>query len=155
MLARMVVKSMLRMAALIGVTALLAGCQQLRPPRHVAAVERTMTVTGYCKCGVCCNWRRTWLGSPVIASGPNAGKPKAVGVTSSGAHAWKGTISADTSRYPFGTIMYIDGYGYGRVEDTGSKMKGDHIDLFFHSHAAAQQWGVRRRLVRVWFAGGK
>jgi 3D (Asp-Asp-Asp) domain-containing protein len=48
--------------------------------------------------------------------------------------------------------MYIDGYGYGIVEDRGGKIKGDHIDLFFRSHEAALRWGSRRRmLVKVWF----
>ena len=36
-----------------------------------------------------------------------------------GRRARLGTIAADTRRYPFGTIMYVPGYGYGRVEDRG------------------------------------
>jgi 3D (Asp-Asp-Asp) domain-containing protein len=113
-----------------------------------------MTVTGYCKCGSCCNWRRTWYGRPVIASGSRKGKRKAVGITASGTKARVGTIAADTTRYPFGTIMHIEGYGYGRVEDRGGAIKGEHIDLFFRSHQTALQWGKKRMAVTVWFPAG-
>lgn len=59
-----------------------------------------------------------------------------------------GTIAADTKYYRFGTRMYVPDYGWGRVEDRGSKIKGPtRIDLFFHSHDDALQWG--RRKVRV------
>jgi 3D (Asp-Asp-Asp) domain-containing protein len=109
-----------------------------------------MVVTGYCKCGKCCNWRRNWLGRPVIKSGPNKGKRKKVGYTASGVKAKIGTIAADTSRYPFGTVMHVPGYGYGRVEDRGGDIKGDRIDLFFKSHKAAVQWGKKELRVKVW-----
>ncbi len=36
-----------------------------------------------------------------------------------------GTIAADTDHYPFGTRMYIPGYGWGKVEDRGGAIKGD------------------------------
>ena len=131
---------------------LLAGCTGIRPPRGVSPITRTMVTTGYCKCGKCCNWRRTWYGRAVIASGPSKGKPKAVGITASGAKTKPGTIAADTSRYPFGTILYIPGYGYGRVEDRGGAIQGEHIDLYFTSHKKALTWGKRRLPVKVWMA---
>ena len=59
-----------------------------------------------------------------------------------------GTIAADTKYYPFGTRMYVPGYGWGIVEDRGSAIKGpDRIDLYFDSHSDALEWG--RRNVRV------
>mgnify|MGYP001072958189 FL=1 len=59
-----------------------------------------------------------------------------------------GTIAADTRYYPFGTRMYIPGYGWGMVEDRGGAIKGkNRLDIFYHSHAEALQWG--RRNVRV------
>ena len=128
-----------------------SGCASIRPPPHVAPVERVMLTTGYCDCGVCCGWHRNWYGRPVYAAGPNKGTPKAVGLTASGAHARSGTIAADTARYPFHTVMYIEGYGYGRVEDTGGDIKGDHIDLFFHRHAQAMDWGRQIKRVLIWF----
>jgi 3D (Asp-Asp-Asp) domain-containing protein len=112
--------------------------------------EVTMEVTGYCKCGSCCGWKRNWYFRPVIASGPSKGKPKKVGVTASGTKARPGTIAADTARYPFGTIMYVPGYGYGRVEDRGGDIKGNRLDLYFRSHREALAWGRQRVKVKFW-----
>lgn len=129
----------------------LAGCATtIKPPKGVTPIDREMVTTGYCKCGDCCNWKRTWYGKPVIASGPNKGQRKKIGVTASGAKARKGAIAADTSRYPFGTVMYVPGYGYGRVEDRGSAIKGEHIDLCFDDHKPALRWGRQTLPVRVW-----
>lgn len=61
-----------------------------------------------------------------------------------------GTIAADTRYYPFGTRMYVEGYGWGRVEDRGGAIKGpNRIDLFFDSHDDARQWGRRKAWVRI------
>ncbi len=55
-----------------------------------------------------------------------------------------GTLAADTRFYPFGTRMYIPGYGYGIVEDRGSAInQANKLDLFFDSHAEANEWGVQ------------
>lgn len=128
-----------------------AGCATIRPPAGALPIERTLLTTGYCECGDCCDWRRTWYGRPVYASGPLKGQRKEVGVTASGRKARRGTIAADTGRYPFGTVMYIPGYGYGRVEDRGGAIKDDHVDLFFTSHDAALLWGRRYKRVRIWY----
>lgn len=128
----------------------LSGCSTIKPPDNVVPVKRTLMITGYCKCGKCTGWRRTWYGKPVYSSGPNKGKRKAVGITASGTRAKVGTIAADTSRYPFNTIMYIPGYGYGRVEDRGGDIKGDHIDLYFRTHRKAMQWGRQKKTVKIW-----
>jgi 3D (Asp-Asp-Asp) domain-containing protein len=127
------------------------GCATVRPPRGAPpTVVKKMLVTGYCPCQECCSWHRNWLGRPVYDSGPLKGQRKEVGVTASGTKAVRGTIAADTARYPFGTIMYVEGYGYGRVEDRGGAIIGDHIDLFFASHREAENWGKRTRWVDVW-----
>lgn len=93
------------------------------------------------------------LGSPVISKGPHRGKPKSIGITSSGTEARHGTIAADLSRFPYGTLVEIPGYGTGRVEDSGSAIRGDHMDLWFPNHDAAMLWGRQRKLVRVWLPG--
>lgn len=142
---------LVRYVVLAGVLAAGAGCATIRPPSGSVPVERTLLTTGYCDCGECCEWRRTWYGMPVYASGPLKGQRKEVGKTASGRDARKGTIAADTARYPFGTVMYVPGYGYGRVEDRGGAIKGDHVDLFFTSHDLALQWGRRYKRVRIWF----
>jgi hypothetical protein len=63
--------------------------------------------------------------------------------------ARKGTIAADTDYYPFGTRMYIPGWGWGVVTDRGGAIKGpDRLDILFPSHRKANEWG--RRQVEVW-----
>ena len=123
-----------------------------KPPRGVTPTVVSMEVTGYCKCGKCCNWKRTWYGKPVIADGPSKGKHKKIGITACGTKAKPGTLAADTDKYPFGTIMYIPGYGYGKVEDRGKAIKGEHIDLFFKSHHQALKWGRQHTKVKIWIA---
>ncbi len=129
--------------------------------------------TGYCGCGKCCGWERgSWtflkldFWNRYITSGRNKGK-KYSGLTASGTtprepnpglfhRPWyllfpwlwfphDGTLAADTRYHPFGTRYYIPGYGYGRVEDHGSAIKGSkRFDLFFESHDAALQWGRKK-----------
>jgi len=66
--------------------------------------------------------------------------------------AQDGTIAADTKHYPFGTRMFVPGYGWGIVEDRGRKIKGpNRIDLYFDSHEDARQWGKKK--VRVTIEG--
>ena len=77
------------------------------------------------------------------SSGPQKGKPKAVGVTASGAPATNGTIAADVKVYPFGTRLYVPGYGTGTVEDVGGSIRGRHVDIWFPTHEQARSWGAR------------
>jgi len=147
----------LKAGLLIGLVAL-GGClmrdirwSSARPPSSAKEQKYRLVTTAYCPCRECCGWTRTWYGKPVIAYGPNKGKAKAVGITASGTKAKPGTIAADTSIFPFGTVMYIPGYGYGVVEDRGGDIKGYHIDLYYHSHKTALEWGRVVKEVRVWF----
>lgn len=132
--------------------AFLSGCNSIRPPRGVKPVTETIVVTGYCDCGSCCGWERSWLrlGTPVYSYGPMKGKPKQVGITSTGTETRHGTAAVDKTRYPYGTVFYVPGYGYARGEDAGGAIKGAHIDLWFPSHKAALKWGRRTLKVKVW-----
>ncbi|HOK10573.1 MAG TPA: 3D domain-containing protein [Candidatus Hydrogenedens sp.] len=154
---------MLKKSSIIFISILILLCMgcattsnRFRPPAGGRSEVLTLETRGFCPCGKCCNWKRSWLrfGRPVVAHGPNRGKPKKVGMTASGVKAKKGTISADTSRFPFGTVMYIPGYGYGRVEDRGSSTQGDRIDLFFKKHKDAIRWGKQTKEVKVWYPPG-
>jgi len=103
-----------------------------------------MLVTAYDAGKESCGWKRKYgccLGPPVYAYGPNKGKRKKVGITSDGTKAKKGTIAADISIYPYSTRMYVPGYGWGEVHDTGRAIKGDHIDVFFKDRDDAIDWG--------------
>jgi len=131
----------------------MAGCYSLRTI-GMRKQTVTMEVTAYCACKQCCEWKRKWgccLLPPVYATGPQKGERKAVGITADGSQARKGTVAADTSRYPFGTLMYIPGYGWGVVQDRGRAIRGDRIDVFFKSHKRALQWGRQRVEVDVYF----
>lgn len=75
---------------------------------------------------------------------------KQIGKTSSGAMVRPGSIAADTTIYPYGTVMHIPGYGYGIVQDTGGAIDGQHIDLYRPNHWFARQWGVKAKTVKVW-----
>jgi uncharacterized protein YabE (DUF348 family) len=58
------------------------------------------------------------------------------------------SIAVDPRVIPYGTKMYIEGYGYGIAEDTGGAIKGNKIDVFFNTSAECFQWG--RRTVNVY-----
>ena len=121
----------------------------IRPPRGIEPVEVVMKTTAYCHCRRCCSYK-WFLFRPYQKSGFASFRIKHIGKTSSGAMVRPGTIAADTSIYPYGTVMYVPGYGYGRVEDTGGAIKGQHIDLYRPNHWFARQWGVRSKKVKVW-----
>jgi RHS repeat-associated protein len=78
------------------------------------------------------------------STGKNPGDP-AYGITAHGTTAGAGTIAAPRP-YRFGQGMYVPGYGCGKVEDRGGKIKGRHIDVWFSSEAAAKEFGARRRV---------
>jgi 3D (Asp-Asp-Asp) domain-containing protein len=130
-------------------SSLLGRLQHVRPrrrahPRWQLIRGRLVTIetTAYCPCGKCCGWKLNWRGQPVHTSGKSRGKPKAVGITASGKKAKPGTLAADTRYYPFGTVIYIPGYGYGIVEDRGGDIKGRHrLDLYYNTHKEARHWG--------------
>ena len=115
---------------------------------EVVGDEHELLVTGYCNCGKCCGWRKKWFffGEPVYDYGNLRGTPKKVGVTASGAVAAKGTIAADPTVYPFGTRIWIPGYGSGTVQDIGGSIKGAHIDIWFPSQFAADGWCATSKL---------
>ncbi|MCM1157466.1 MAG: SH3 domain-containing protein [Bacteroidales bacterium] len=82
----------------------------------------SFTITAYCGCSACCG------GHNQTASGtiPTEGR----------------TIAADTSILPFGTQVVIDGIVY-TVEDRGSGVVGNHIDIFIATHERALAFGTR------------
>ncbi len=114
--------------------------------------KHSMVVTAYSSDPISTNWRRGKIlfWKKYVASGPHKGKPKKVGITSSGAKARKGTIAADTRYYPYGTVMKIPGYGKGVVQDIGSAIKGpNRIDVYFRTRKKALQWGRQRLMIKI------
>ncbi|WP_096202556.1 3D domain-containing protein [Bacillus sp. FJAT-45350] len=78
------------------------------------------------------------------STGKNSDHP-AYGITFSGVQVKRdlySTIAADPSVYPIGTILFIPGYGYGVVADTGSAIKGNIIDLYYDTvEEVFENWG--------------
>jgi 3D (Asp-Asp-Asp) domain-containing protein len=57
--------------------------------------------------------------------------------------AGKGVVAVDTRVIPFGTRMYIPGYGFAVAADRGSAIKGNRIDLCYNTYAEAKRFGAR------------
>jgi len=90
-----------------------------------SASVRVYKVTAYCPCEKCCG---KW----------------ADGVTASGHVIQPGDkFIAAPPEIPFGTILYVPGYGTAPVLDRGGSIKGNRLDVFFNSHQMANKWGVR------------
>lgn len=61
------------------------------------------------------------------------------------------TVSVDPNVIPFGTYLYIEGYGYAVAADTGSAIKGNEVDVYFNSSSECYDWG--RKTVKVTVLG--
>ena len=90
----------------------------------------TWKITGYCACEICC---------------PNTSD----GITASGTKVDAQTTVAADKSIPFGTQIYIDGLGIKTVEDRGSAVNGNHIDVYFDSHEKAKQFGVQYLQIKI------
>jgi 3D (Asp-Asp-Asp) domain-containing protein len=90
----------------------------------------------------------TGYSAGIESTGKNPGHPE-YGVTFSGLKVVRdgkalSTIAADPKVFPIGTVLFIPGYGYGVVADTGSAIKGKKIDLFFNTkNQVYEQWGKK------------
>ena len=65
-------------------------------------------------------------------------------ITSTGTVPTEGTtIAVDPSVIPYGSKVYIPGYGMAIAADTGGAIKGNKIDLFLNSENDCINWGVQ------------
>lgn len=82
----------------------------------------------------------------IESTGKDSSHPQ-YGITYSGVkvrRAVYSTIAADPKLFPIGTVLYIPGYGYGVVADTGSAIKGNKIDLYYETKDAIyKEWGKK------------
>ncbi len=101
------------------------GVPQPEPPKEEPQYISLgmFSTTGYCNCEKCCS------GSTLTYSGtvpqPNH------------------TISADISIFPIGTRLMINDIIY-TVEDIGSSVKGNKIDIYYATHQEAEDHGLRQ-----------
>ena len=61
------------------------------------------------------------------------------------------TIAVDPKLIPYGSIVYIQDYGYFIAEDCGGDIKSNRIDIFTASHKNAIQQG--KKVAQVWILG--
>ena len=81
--------------------------------------------------------------------GPGSCGPAACGRTAIGLRAGPGVVAVDPAMIPMKARLYVDGYGYAVAADVGGNIKGDRIDLGFHSRGQALRYGRRPVTVRV------
>lgn len=89
----------------------------------------SFAVTSYCGCSKCCG---KW------SNGSDSDAVGCLGVKLTPYYS----IAVDKSIIPLGTVLWDDEGNYYRAEDTGSGVKGHHIDVFTGDHEAALQAGV-------------
>jgi 3D (Asp-Asp-Asp) domain-containing protein len=71
-------------------------------------------------------------------------------VTASGTIATQGRTIAMDKRFPFGTLVKIEGFNeIFRVEDRGSAIKGNRIDLYFENVEEAIKFGKQKRKIYI------
>jgi len=70
-------------------------------------------------------------------------------ITASGTQARRGICAVDTSVLPFGTKIFIPGYGVAVAEDRGGAIKGNKLDVFMDTLAEAKQWGRKNLTVYI------
>ncbi len=71
--------------------------------------------------------------------------------TATGTYPSWGTVAAQPSVLPYGTKLFIPGYGYGRVEDTGG-FSSNVIDLYMGDSASCtcgSRWGRKNLTIYV------
>jgi len=71
--------------------------------------------------------------------------------TAIGAKTRRGIVAVDPRVIPFGTRLYIEGYGYAVAADTGGLIKGRRIDVFLDTYRECINWG--KRPVNVFILG--
>ena len=80
------------------------------------------------------------------------GRPEEKLRTSTGTKPKEGrTIAVDPKVIPYGSIVYIQDYGYFIAEDCGGAVKENRIDIYTSSHEYAMQQG--RKVANVWILG--
>ena len=83
------------------------------------------------------------------STGKNPGD-KGYGEMKTGFYVDSGAIAVDPSVIPLGSVLWVEGYGYGIALDTGGKIKGNIIDVYFEEVPDAIKWGRRQVKVRIY-----
>ena len=68
---------------------------------------------------------------------------------STGQRVHYGTCAVDPSVIPYGTRLYIEGYGIAVANDCGGAVHGHIVDLYMRSTAECIRWGRQNRKAYV------
>ncbi len=81
------------------------------------------TVTAYCHNECCCDeWADGFFANGEPVGGLAIAAPKSI---------------------PFGTVLFVPGYGTATVKDRGGSITGNRLDVYFPTHQEALDWGVQ------------
>ena len=70
------------------------------------------------------------------------------GVTASGEYTREGIVAAGEG-FPFGTKLYISGYGEVEVKDRGGAISHRHLDIWMENRGEAIKFGRQYRTVYI------
>ena len=63
--------------------------------------------------------------------------------TASGLWPYEGVVAVDPRVIPLGSMVWIEELGTFLAADTGSAVRGHHVDVYVHDYSRARQWGIR------------
>ena len=86
-----------------------------------------------------------------IASGYSANDPAqgTNNITATGKEIKKGMVAVDPREIPLGTKIEIKDMGIFIAEDTGGKIKGNRIDIYFDTKKEAKEFGRKGIWVKI------
>ena len=86
-----------------------------------------------------------------VATGYSANDPAqgTNNITATGKEIKKGMIAVDSKIIPLGTRIEVKDMGVFVAEDTGGKIKGNRIDIYFETKEEAKEFGRQTIWVRV------
>lgn len=70
-------------------------------------------------------------------------------ITATGKEVYEGVIAVDPRIIPLGTTVEIKDLGKFIAEDTGGKIKGNRIDIYFNSKKEAKKFGRQNIWLRM------
>jgi 3D (Asp-Asp-Asp) domain-containing protein len=70
-------------------------------------------------------------------------------ITATGKKVYEGVIAVDPKLIPLGTEVEIKDFGKFIAEDTGGKIKGNRVDIYFNSKAEASKFGKQGIWLRM------
>lgn len=116
-------------------TATTATTTKAEQPTELKTNLGEFRLTAYCSCEKCCGkWA---LNRPVDENGNEIVRGSTGNRLIAG---W--SIAVDPKVIPYGSEVEINGHTY-IAHDTGGAIKGNRIDVYFDSHEAALQFGVK------------